>query len=265
LIENNFKISIVTVVYNSEKYLEQTIQSVIKQTYENIEYIIIDGSSTDSTVNIIRKYENSISYWVSEKDDGIYDAMNKGSLASNGDFVIFMNAGDLFYNKNIITNVVNKIYDDTKVYFGRALINKEKLSWIYPSARFTEKNIKTWLKKSLPNHQAMFFPKAFYKSVKYNTKYKIGSDSDYKFKARKQCEFIFLDELVCKFELDGISSEFNSFKNTKQIMKDSWEISIEHEGLLYAFERQVKILSKYLMKKIVGQTMFSSIHHKIKS
>jgi glycosyltransferase involved in cell wall biosynthesis len=258
-------ISIVTVVYNCEETLEKTIQSVINQTYENIEYIIIDGGSTDSTLDIIKKYEENISYWISEKDGGIYDAMNKGASVANGDFVIFMNAGDNFYSINILEKILQKIKDKSKVYFARAKLNKKELTWLYPSQKITSDRIDNWLKKALPNHQAMLFPKHFYKNVSYNTKYKIGSDSDYKFEAKKKCGFIFIDEVVCEFELDGVSSTFDTYKNTKKIMKDSWEISMKHEGFLYAIERQVRIFSKYLISKIVGNSNFSNFHYKIKS
>ncbi|MCM8833252.1 MAG: glycosyltransferase [Candidatus Omnitrophica bacterium] len=89
-------ISVITVVLNGERYLEETIQSVINQTYPNVEYIIIDGGSTDGTLDIIKKYEDKIDYWVSEKDKGIYDAMNKGIRVASGEGLLFLNAGDFF-------------------------------------------------------------------------------------------------------------------------------------------------------------------------
>ena len=93
---NNPKISVVTVVYNDVDHIESTIKSVISQTYPHIEYIVIDGGSTDGTVDIIKKYKNSIAYFISEKDNGIYDAMNQGIEYANGKFVCFLNCGDFF-------------------------------------------------------------------------------------------------------------------------------------------------------------------------
>jgi len=91
-------ISVVTVVYNGEKHLEQTIKSVLDQGYDNIEYIIIDGGSTDGTLEIIKKYEDAIDYWVSESDGGIYDAMNKAISLATGEWINFMNSGDDFFS-----------------------------------------------------------------------------------------------------------------------------------------------------------------------
>ncbi len=102
-------ISIITITLNAEKYLEQTIQSVLNQTYKNIEYIIVDGGSTDGTLGIIEKYKNAIDRIISEKDEGIADAMNKGTILATGDYVIFLHADDYFANANALKAVVEKM------------------------------------------------------------------------------------------------------------------------------------------------------------
>ena len=102
-------ISIITAVYNGEKHLEQTIQSIINQTYHNIEYIIIDGGSTDGTLDIIEKYKDKLSYWISEKDEGISDAFNKGVKAANGDYINFQGDGDGFIADDVIEKVFHNI------------------------------------------------------------------------------------------------------------------------------------------------------------
>src|SRR5699024_3733405 len=101
----NPKISIITVVFNNAKDIEYTIQSVLNQSYEHVEYIIIDGLSTDGTLDILNKYRAQIDILISEKDKGIYDAMNKGLEQATGDYVLFLNSGDAFYDKNTLSEV----------------------------------------------------------------------------------------------------------------------------------------------------------------
>lgn len=124
--ENYALITVITVTYNAEKYLEETILSVINQSYPNIEYLVIDGGSTDGTVDIIKKYKDKISYWVSEADSGIYDAMNKGILKANGEWINFMNAGDTFNSMNVLDLIFkDHLYDGVSVIFGDS-ISKDK-------------------------------------------------------------------------------------------------------------------------------------------
>jgi glycosyltransferase len=101
------KASIITVTFNSQDTIKSTIESVINQTYNNIEYIIIDGGSTDATIDIIKRYESKIAKWISEKDEGIYDALNKGLRFATGDLVGFLHSDDIYENKNIISQIVN--------------------------------------------------------------------------------------------------------------------------------------------------------------
>ena len=115
-------ISIITVVYNSELLLSATIESVIGQTYPHIEYIIVDGNSKDGTVAIIEKYTSQISQWVSEPDNGLYDAMNKGLKMATGDFVWFMNAGDHIYAPDTLEKMINKWKPDTDILYGEVML-----------------------------------------------------------------------------------------------------------------------------------------------
>lgn len=115
-------ITVVTVVFNGEKHLEDTILSVINQTYENVEYIVIDGGSTDGTLDIIKKYADRIDSWVSELDRGIYDAMNKGICLTQGNYVNFMNAGDCFYDKKTIAFANKNIKEKYSVFYGKTML-----------------------------------------------------------------------------------------------------------------------------------------------
>jgi len=139
-------ISVITVVYNNEKYLKETIKSVINQTYDNVEYIIIDGGSTDGTLDVIKKYEAQIDYWVSEPDQGLYDAMNKAILASSGTWLNFMNSGDMYSDQHSIKHAieyadsnVDVIYSDLYLYsdshskIRRIACNAESLFVVHQS------------------------------------------------------------------------------------------------------------------------------------
>ena len=112
------KISVVTVCYNSVNTIEETMLSVLNQTYPDIEYIIIDGGSTDGTVDIIRKYAARLGYWISEPDKGIYDAMNKGIAAATGDYINFMNSGDMFASNDVLSSFKNFVSDDPEIVYG---------------------------------------------------------------------------------------------------------------------------------------------------
>lgn len=167
------KISIVTVSYNAVKTIENTILSVINQTYPNIEYIIIDGGSTDGTVNLIKKYENKISYWVSESDKGIYNAMNKGILRASGDWINFMNAGDMFYDSNTISKINFEQIDNSiyKIVYGDT-INKRKNRTFYLRAS----NISHIKRSIISCHQSIFVSLIDKSNILFDEKYKISAD-----------------------------------------------------------------------------------------
>lgn len=157
----NKKITVITVVYNGVKLIEKTILSVLNQNYKHLEYIIIDGGSTDGTLDIIKKYDDKINYYVSEKDKGIFDAMNKGIEVSTGNGLIFLNAGDYFVG-NVLSDSVNiPCFLPVKTIKNDNLINIKLKSE----------------KLGLPMcHQGIIFEN---KKIKYNLKYKIAADYDY--------------------------------------------------------------------------------------
>lgn len=134
-------ITVITVSYNAVTSIEKTIQSVINQTYSNIEYIIIDGKSSDGTTDIIKKYSDKISYWCSEPDKGIYDAMNKGVKLAHGKWIAFMNAGDSYVNSSVIENIFNKKKSDEKlVIYGKTLAHYNWGTYIITPNSLTKLN-----------------------------------------------------------------------------------------------------------------------------
>lgn len=172
--KHDTKVSIITVVFNAQEYLENTIKNITLLDYTNIEYIIIDGGSTDETVNIIKKYSTYISYWISEPDKGIYDAMNKGIERVTGEWIIFMNAGDTFFNSTTINTFINDVNTDTELYNGAInFIDEDKV--IYKPPHGLEKvwvTVPCW-------HQASFIKASLMKKYNYSLEYKIAGDHDF--------------------------------------------------------------------------------------
>lgn len=171
----NPKISIVTISYNSAKFIERTIQSVLSQTYSNTEYIIIDGGSTDGTKEIIEKYSSQLSYWCSEKDKGIYDAMNKGIKKATGEWINFMNSGDCFVSENVLANVMSaSIEDDICVVYCDAIYN-------YGSheEKFICKRLKDITYKMVFCHQSCLIRTSIQKERMFSLRYRIAGDYDF--------------------------------------------------------------------------------------
>lgn len=166
-------ITIVTVVYNDELSIEKTIQSVMSQNYKNIEYLIVDGGSTDGTVDIIKKYDHFISYWCSEPDKGIYDAMNKAIDLASGEWINFMNSGDYFINESVLTNIFknsSELADITIIYGNHEVRypSKKRMSYVgmvdnlWQGSQFC--------------HQSAFINTKYHKLHKYNLCRKIAAD-----------------------------------------------------------------------------------------
>lgn len=191
-------VSVITVVLNGEKYLEQTIQSVVNQTYDNIEYIIIDGGSTDGTLDIIRKYEDKITYWISEKDEGISDALNKGIKLSSGEIIGIIHSDDYYASKDVVYDVVNKFnkYENVKAIYGI-------IDFVDPKTNELELR---WGKDCSPNairkrmyipHPTLFCKKEVYENIGYFRKdLKYAMDYEWAIRLVKYTRPYFLNERI---------------------------------------------------------------------
>jgi glycosyltransferase involved in cell wall biosynthesis len=212
--QNNLpKVTVVTVTYNAEKYLEQTIKSVIGQDYPNIEYIIIDGASTDGTIDIIKQYEEHIDYWISEPDRGIYDAMNKGIDVATAEWINFMNAGDSFCEKETLSKVFSSETIKYDLIFGDHL-------YITDSNLFYKKAIGLdRIFNSTPCcHQSLFCKTDIAKETKFDISYKFISDHDFILKAYKNNnKFRYLEFPIANYRAGGFYED-NRFLATIEQM-----------------------------------------------
>lgn len=173
------KVSIITVSFNSAKTIADTIESVLSQDYPEIEYIIVDGNSSDDTVNIIRQYENRISKWISEKDQGMYDAMNKGIAMATGDVIGILNSDDVYMNNHVISDLMSLLEKQkAQVVFADLILvdqnDDNKVLRYYDSGHFhPEKFRYGWM----PAHPTVFVRRELYQTVgPFSTAYQIAAD-----------------------------------------------------------------------------------------
>ncbi|WP_197742825.1 glycosyltransferase family 2 protein [Lentilitoribacter sp. Alg239-R112] len=213
-------VTVVTVVYNGLADIEDTIKSVLKQDYARIEYIIIDGSSTDGTVDLISKYSYQIDYFISEPDRGIYDAMNKGISVATGDWIIFMNAGDWFLNPSTISKAISMINPGTIIAAGAVEIR-------YPNFTRTEvarRPDKLWSGMQF-SHQSAFIRLDYHRKNSYDIRHPIAADLAFMYQARKSgVHFQILTEVVASVVTGGVSE-----KDRVRTIRDSCEAVCQGE------------------------------------
>lgn len=238
-------ITVITVCFNSVKEIEETIKSVINQTYSDIEYIIIDGGSTDGTLDVIEKYADKISYFVSEPDYGIYDAMNKGIKRATGDYINFMNAGDMFYTPETLQIVASKM-NVADVYYGKVLRHTAYQDYL-DVPRPLER-----IKECMPfDHQGVFVALSKIKQHLFNTAYKIIADyiqlnSIYKEGGR----FEFINEIIAVRD------------DTKGISYDKWDtLGFKEMARFHQTDKTFYFISRYyynLFKSFIFKNILSN-------
>ncbi len=193
--------SIITINYNNCDGLRRTIESIINQSFHDFEYIVIDGGSTDGSVEVIKMYADKITYWVSEPDNGIYNAMNKGIRHAHGDYLNFMNSGDSFYDYHVLENTLTYLTAD--IVYGRLFYYNLKERSVYLK---NSPNMLHFYENTL-NHQSTFISRKLFDDSLYDEKYKIVSD--WKFFMEKliieNCSFTTMPVKVGLFEGGGIS------------------------------------------------------------
>ena len=193
-------ITVITVCYNAELEIERTINSVLNQTYENIEYIIVDGGSTDLTINIIDKYRSRISNIISEPDKGIYDAMNKGIRNANGDWVIMMNAGDMFSSDDVIESIFSQAIPPNIEFIYSDMYRRNGNFWIQCPMNFS---------KGAINHQCVIYKKKLHDVIGYYIVTPKLIISDYLFFIQVPENVVMkTDVIIAKYEGGGVSSKF---------------------------------------------------------
>lgn len=201
------KVTVVTAVLNDAGHIEQTILSVISQTDIEIEYIIVDGGSKDGTLELIGKYKDKISLLISEPDRGVYDAMNKGIKYSTGDFVYFLNSGDVLLNPSILSKIkLEELKEKNAIIYGNVVVAYGNIEALEKPRPFFNSKMK--FKGIGICHQSMFFPGELIRNEKYDLSYNIAADYDLAYRLwRKGTVFLYKDITIAKYDWGkGISS-----------------------------------------------------------
>jgi glycosyltransferase involved in cell wall biosynthesis len=198
-------ISVVTIVFNGENEIEKTILSVLQQSYKDFEFIVVDGGSKDGTVGIIKKYNSGITSWVSEKDNGIYDAMNKGVRMARGEYIIFMNGGDRFYESHTLEMMAETLISelDKIIIYGDAEIVTKNGTYIqYQRERHRDPT------KSIV-HQSMFVKRSYLLQNPYDVNFSVMADYDnlLKLSIKHPEKLLYVNRTVCIYNKFGVSSK----------------------------------------------------------
>ncbi|MFA6084423.1 glycosyltransferase family 2 protein [Mucilaginibacter sp.] len=232
-------LSVITIVYNNVRDIERTLLSVLNQTYPQIEYIVVDGASTDGTLNIIKRHENRIAKLISEKDNGIYDAMNKGLKLATSDYAIFMNSGDEFYADDTVEKVFASA-DDADIYYGETEMINDLQQSLGQRRHKAPENF-TWRSFNYGmsvSHQAIYIKRSLIEP--YDPKYQLSADIDWIIRAAKKAKKIVkVDGYVAKYLVGGMSKAKH-----RQSLAERFDIMKRHYGLLPTVLNHVVIAFK---------------------
>lgn len=206
-------VTVVTVVFNDANALLPTILSVLNQSYPNVEYIIIDGGSADGTLDLLRKYENSISYWISETDMGVYDAFNKACRLLTGEWTIFLGAGDVLHDAGVLAEiaaVLDSVDEKTEIVYGKVCLNDSgKVQAKALNGPWSQMQGRWWGgRPMLPHHQGVFHRRCVLSvEMPFDITYRIAADSKLLYKSIKRAEPVFADVAVTSASLGGLSTD----------------------------------------------------------
>ncbi|WP_343304442.1 glycosyltransferase family 2 protein [Chitinophaga niabensis] len=236
--QKNPLVTVITVVFNGEASIERTIKSVAEQKTPEIEYIIVDGASRDNTVKIIRQYEQVVDYWISEKDKGIYNAMNKGATYASGKYITFLNADDTM-KMNYLQTFTSLIQD--KDYFScgvKMIYNNKTINWV-PFNIIPAHNTFFW-RMPLPHPGLMVKKTVFDELGGFNEKYRYAADYDFILRLVKKYNGIFSDKVMIDFYMGGASSNKAILLENNSIRKNNHSnkllVSLAHQIELFKWK-----------------------------
>ena len=242
-------ITVITVVYNAEKTLKDTIESVMMQSYDNVEHIIIDGGSSDGTLDILKQYDHVIDYWLSEKDGGMYDAMNKGIALSSGEYVGMLNSDDMFANGDVLQNVIDTFCQTQTdaVFYCLNIVDKNNLNKILRKYRVTKFNSILMRIGVMPPHPTFYCKKSCYNAAgSYKTDYKIAADFEMlaRLLMSHKISWSFLDKVTITMRSGGLSDSgfLSSIRLNNEIIRACKENDLDTNWLFLALKLPIRLV-----------------------
>lgn len=241
------KLSVITVTYNAEKTLERTLKSVREQTYLHIEHIVVDGKSKDNTLALIRRYQNSGLKWISEPDNGLYDAMNKGADMASGDYLCFLNAGDTFFASDTVEKWMRQIVAQNKlpdIVYGETSIVDDSGTFLHMRRLRAPERLtwKSFRQGMLVCHQAFIVKRAIF--VSYDLAYRFSSDFDWCVRLMKTAGTIYNTRLtLINYLHEGITTA-----NRKASLKERYRIMAKHYGQVSTFLHHIWFAVRAVIK-----------------
>ena len=245
------KVSIITVVHDAAGDFVKTADSVLGQTYPHIEYIIIDGGSTDGTVEVIKRYSGRISYWISEPDNGIYDAMNKGIKQASGEWILFMNAGDVFTDTQVLSHIFLNDHESEEIIYGDSIADYSQFMVLHKALPLSD------LFKGMPfSHQAMLTKSGLLKTRCFSSSYSIAADYDLVYRLfREHKKFLYIPRPFCIFTVSGVSNQ-RYLRSLKEMYRINKKYGKNNAGVLLHF-------GKLLVAVIFAKTGYAVIPRKM--
>jgi glycosyltransferase involved in cell wall biosynthesis len=248
---DNPKVSVITACFNSEQFIEETIQSVLDQSYPDIEYIIIDGNSVDGTMEIVKGYEDRISKIISEPDEGVYDAMNKGIKNATGDIIYFLNSGDHLHSQDTVSKIVERFSDHSivAVYGNVRMIGQKGTKKNVRGCRVT---LNSLLYRRIC-HQALFVRKKLFDELGlFSPELKLSADHEFIVKALKKYpeELVYMDETLAEYRDEGMSCR----QMTRTKIEDLGIIAKNYDRMHYLFGVVICgiVILKYRIKAFIS-------------
>jgi glycosyltransferase involved in cell wall biosynthesis len=245
------KITVITINYNGKTELEATIQSVIEQNYPSLEYIVIDGGSTDGSLEVIKQYQAFITKWKSEPDKGIYDAMNKGLDMATGDWINFKNSGDRFYKKDTLLSINFSEHNNTDIIYGPSINDYGHVIYDQPLV-YSLDLAKLYLGRTMPPHQSSMVRAALYDNYRFPIQYKIAADYDFILKMYLEGKRIVFDaNSASLFKMGGVSS-----KQELLTVKEKYTITKKYLGVGEIFFSYSLLFCEVYFKSILKKNKF---------